>query len=283
MLDLGGVTIHWLGGGEFHLDGGTMFGAVPKVLWEKRYPPTRGNCIPLRNAPLLVQADGRRLLIDTGLGDKLDDRQLAMFQVSAPWRVEEDLAALGLGPEDIDYVILTHLDFDHAGGVTRRGPDGPRLTFPRARHVVQDREWADFRRPNRRSAHTYFAWNMAGVEEAGLLHLVDGEAMVAPGVRVRLSGGHTRGHQVVEIRGENAMAVHLGDVLPTHAHSNPLWIMAYDNFPLEIIEVKAALLDEYRDGGAWFTFYHDQGYQACRFDDRGRVTEAVAWAGSTAG
>lgn len=277
-LDLGGLTIHWLGGGAFHLDGGAMFGPVPKSLWAPRYPADNDNLIHLVNAPLLVRTGGRNLVIDTGLGNRLTEKQRTIFRVECPWNLVDDLARLGLAREDIDTVILTHCDFDHAGGVVMRDPDNrDRLTFPRARHLVQAREWEDVTHPNSRAIHTYWPENFAGLAESGLLEIVDGEYEAAPGVTLRLCGGHTRGFQLVEMRGDQGCAVHLGDLFPTHVHANPLWVMAYDNFPLEVVELKERLLPRYRERGCWFTFYHDPFMAACRLDREGRPGETLTW------
>ncbi len=273
-LSLGDITISWLCGGNFELDGGTMYGAVPKVLWQERYPADRDNYIRMLNAPLLVQTPDANVIIDTGLGNKLTGRQRRIFRVYRDWSLVEDLERRGLNRDDIDVVILTHGDFDHAGGVVMRNDaEEAELTFPRADHVIQELEWHDITHPNSRAAHTYWPDNFTGLESSGKLRLVEGETEVTSRIRVRLTGGHTRGHQLVEIQGSEGCAVHLGDVLPTHTHTNPLWIMAYDNFPLEIIAQKERLLPRYREQNCWFTFYHDTHMKACRLDDRGRVTE----------
>jgi glyoxylase-like metal-dependent hydrolase (beta-lactamase superfamily II) len=276
-LDLGSVRIDWLCGGDFELDGGTMYGAVPKVLWQKRYPADEDNYIKIPNAPLLIRTGTHAVLVDTGLGNKLSAKQREIFRIYQDWRLPEDLDRLGLAREDIDLVILTHCDFDHAGGVVMHGDDGaPELTFPRARHIIQKREWEDVCQPNSRAKHTYWPENVAGLAESGLLELVDGDVEVAPGITVRLTGGHTRGHQLVEIRGRDGAAVHLGDVLPTHTHTNPLWIMAYDNFPLDVIAVKESLLPRYQEQSWWFTFYHDIHMKACRLNEKACVGEQLA-------
>ncbi|WP_456385096.1 MBL fold metallo-hydrolase [Desulfolithobacter sp.] len=273
-IDLGDTTISWLTGGHFELDGGTMFGAVPKVLWNRKYPADADNYIRMLNAPLLVRTPEYCLIIDTGIGNKLSARQKEIFRVYQEWNLVEELAGLGLGRDDIDVVILTHGDFDHAGGVVMHGKSGKTdLTFPRARHVLQRLEWEDILHPNIRSSHTYWPENFAGLAESGLLDLVEGDQKIVPGIVVRLTGGHTRGHQLVEIQGRTGSAVHLGDVLPTHAHTNPLWIMAYDNFPLDIIDRKQKLLPSYQKKGWWFTFYHDIHMLACRLDGSGNVTK----------
>jgi glyoxylase-like metal-dependent hydrolase (beta-lactamase superfamily II) len=271
-LDLGGTTITWLEGGRFELDGGTMFGAVPKVLWSRQYEVSDDNTIKLKAAPLLVRTRHTCILVDTGLGNKLTAKQQKIFRVSAPWRMEDELHRHGLSREMIDIVILTHCDFDHAGGIVMTNDAGmPELTFPKARHIIHRDEWYDAMHPDRRSSYTYFPENFAGLESSGLLELVDGDHDIDPAVTVRHTGGHTRGHQIVEIRGRTDGAVHLGDVMPTHAHANPLWIMAYDDFPLEVIAQKEQLIHRYRDRRCWFTFYHDVYMNAGRMDASGRV------------
>jgi glyoxylase-like metal-dependent hydrolase (beta-lactamase superfamily II) len=272
---LGGIRVDQLGGGDFLLDGGTMFGAVPKVLWQKKWPADEDNYLYMINAPLLVRTATANLLIDSGLGNKLTDKQQKIFRVCRQWSLPEELAALGLERGDIDFVILTHCDYDHAGGIVMENKGSTELTFPRARHIIQTTEWFDACHPNSRSAHTYWPVNFAGLEESGLLELVDGRAEVVKGVSVELTGGHTRGHQLIHIQGESASAVHLGDVLPAHTHTNPLWIMAYDNFPLDIIAKKEELLPRFQGENCWFTFYHDPAMFACRLDEKGQVVEKI--------
>jgi glyoxylase-like metal-dependent hydrolase (beta-lactamase superfamily II) len=271
-LDLGDITIDWVNGGEFNLDGGTMFGAVPKLLWSRKYPPDDENYIRMLAAPLLVRTAHSAILIDTGLGNKLSEKLNKIYRVTRAWTADQDLARFNLSPRDIDAVVLTHCDFDHAGGIVRYNAHGqPELTFPKARHIIHEIEWQDVQHPNSRSAHTYFPENFAPLQESGRLELINGSCEVAAGVSVRHSGGHTRGHQIVEINGRNGCALHLGDLMPTHAHANPLWIMAYDNFPLEVISRKEQLIGQYRQRNCWFTFYHDDFMKAGRMDDQGQI------------
>ncbi len=276
-LSLGDITLTWLHGGSFELDGGTLYGAVPKALWQKRFPADDQNYIRLLNAPILVQTEEFNLIIDTGLGNKLTEKQKEIFRVYEPWAIPESLEQLGLNRSDIQYVILTHGDFDHAGGIVMHDANGnPELTFPAAKHVIQSLEWHDITHPNSRAAHTYWAENFIGLKSRGNLVTIKGGREIVPGVATRLTGGHTRGHQIVEIRGSDGCAMHLGDVLPTHTHTNPLWIMSYDNFPLELIEQKETLIPHYRELRCWFTFYHDPIMKACRLDEDGRAIEHIS-------
>ena len=274
-LKIGRFELYWLDGGSFELDGGAMFGVVPKVLWSKKYPATEDNFISLVASPILVKAPDALVLIETGLGNKLTEKQKKIFRVTREWMVPEDLEKLGIKREDIDYVILTHCDFDHSGGIVMKEDDGMNLTFPRAKHLIQRKEWEDVKNPNRRSAHTFWEINFKGLEESGVLELVDEEAEVIPGLRVIHTGGHNRGHQVVRIEDGGEVALHLADLLPTHVHFNPLWVMAYDNFPLEVIRLKEELETSGIKDNAWFTFYHDPFVRACRFDEKGEVRESL--------
>jgi glyoxylase-like metal-dependent hydrolase (beta-lactamase superfamily II) len=149
------------------------------------------------------------------------------------------------------------------------------LTFPKAKHIIQSVEWQDITNTNRRSAHTYWPDNFSGLKINKNLLTIKGDKEIVPGVTTRLTGGHTRGHQLVEINGSRGCAVHLGDVLPMHTHTNPLWIMAYDNFPLEIIEQKENLLPHYSKQGCWFTFYHDPFMKACRLSEKGEIVDKI--------
>ncbi|MFH1019442.1 MAG: MBL fold metallo-hydrolase [Pseudomonadota bacterium] len=180
----------------------------------------------------------------------------------------------GLSREAISHVILTHGDFDHAGGVTMLGETGGlELTFPAAMHYLQRQEWADVLAPNKRSASAYWPENFAGLAEGKNLHLVDGEGEVAPGIRLERTGGHTRGHQAVWLESGGVIALHLGDLLPMPAYSNPLWITAYDNFPLDSIAAKERFLGQALTQKAWLLFYHDPEILACKLDGDGAVRD----------
>lgn len=270
-LKLGEFHLYWLNGGHFRLDGGTMFGAVPKVLWEKKCAADKQNTIPMCNDVLLVKTPEHNILIDTGIGNKLSEKLLSIFQVTKEWSLITELAELGLTRADIDLVLLTHCDFDHAGGIVMRSQSKEELSFPNAVHYIQQKEWEDVEQPNRRAKSTYWPENFSLLKKKGKLQLFSGNREVISGVKLIHTGGHTRGHQLVELCSNGETAAHLGDLYPTHAHTNPLWIMAYDNFPLEVIDRKEEYFTHYQKLDSWFTFYHDPAVKACKLDEQGNI------------
>jgi len=271
-LKIGDYEIFWLNGGAFALDGGAMFGPVPKGIWSKRYPVDEENYIRLMASPMLIKGPNVRILVESGFGNKLTEKQRKIFHVQRDWDLVAGLAAIGIGREEIDAVVLTHGDWDHAGGVVMVNDAGePELTFPAARHFIQAREWEDIRQPTNRSGAAYWPVNFDLLAASDLLSLVDETATVAPGITLRLTGGHTRGHQVILIESQGERGVHLADLLPTQVHFNPLWVMAYDNYPLDVIAEKQKLIQEAVAGNAWFLFYHNPFCNACKFDTGGKV------------
>jgi len=273
---LGKFELIWLNGGRFELDGGAMFGVVPKVLWQRKYHADADNYIPLAAWPILIRTGQKNILIETGLGNKLTEKQKHIYMVKEDWNVPAELADLGLSCKDIDIVILTHYDFDHAGGlVMDDGKGGYVPTFPNAKFIIQKMEWEDVLNPNKRSINTYWPINYAAIRESSQIELVEGRAQILPGIEVHHTGGHNRGHQIVRVESEGQIAYHLADLLPTHAHFNPLWIMAYDNHPLDAIAQKEEWENRALAENAWFTFYHDPFVLACRFDEKGIMTDKV--------
>lgn len=270
---LGDFELIWLNGGIFELDAGTMFGVVPKVLWSKKYASTEDNYIPLTTWPILVKTPNSIILIETGLGNKLTEKQKQIFRVKEAWSILADLNEIGIKREDVNIVILTHFDWDHSGGVVMREEEGRlALTFPNARHILQKREWEDVLNPNIRSASSFWQINYETLKQSSCLELVDGDAKIENGIRVFHTGGHNRGHQIVELESKGEKALHLADLFPTHAHFNPLWVMAYDNYPMDAIALKEKWESRGVNEGAWFTFYHDPYVLACKFDKNGNIT-----------
>jgi glyoxylase-like metal-dependent hydrolase (beta-lactamase superfamily II) len=252
-------------GGTLWIDGGNMFGVVPRVLWQRKCPPDEQNRILLETNCLLVRTAGHRILIDSGYGSKLDDKSRANCGAQEGDPLLRSLAAQGIVPDDIDIVILTHLHFDHAGGCTLlNGESGLRPTFPRARHFVQRCEWDDATANLPELAGSYFPRDFVPLEEAGLVEFVDDEAEILPGLRVLRTGGHTRGHQIIYIGRPGQRAVYLADMCPYAAHMRTFWSMAYDQFPLDQRRVKPKVLGEAADSGDIVLFDHDPQIKAAR-------------------
>jgi glyoxylase-like metal-dependent hydrolase (beta-lactamase superfamily II) len=273
-LKVGNFELFWLNGGTFELDGGAMFGVVPKVLWQKKYPPAEENYIPLTAWPILVRTPDALILIESGLGNKVTDKQKKIYRIKEDWAIIAGLSQLNIRREDIDYVILTHYDFDHAGGVIMQEENGElALTFPNAKHILQKCEWEDVLNPNIRNINTYWPINNELLRSSTNLMLVEGDQEVFPGISVFYTGGHNNGHQIVQLESQGEIALHLADLLPTHAHANTLWVMAYDNYPMDAITQKEQWIKLGVSKSAWFTFYHDAFMTACKFDDKGAVTE----------
>lgn len=258
---LGAIRLHALEAGLQHLDGGAMFGVVPKPLWERRIPADSRNRIPLALRCLLVETPGALVLVDTGAGNKEDEKFHEIYGIEnrgSPTRLEDAIRAAGRRPDEVDIVISTHLHFDHAGGNTVREPDGRiRPAFPRARYVVQRREQDFARLPNERIRASYMADNYEPIASAGLWDFADGETEIVPGVSVIPTPGHTPYHQSVLVRSEGQTACFLADLVPTTAHLPLPWIMGYDLEPLVTLETKRTLLERARQEEWLLIFEHD--------------------------
>lgn len=261
---LGRYRIHAVQAGGQKLDGGAMFGVVPKPLWERRIPCDERNRIGLGMRVLLVEHEDGLVLLDTGLGNKEDAKFRDIYGVEnagedgGTW-LEDALRGLGYSTAEVRLVINTHLHFDHAGGNTRVEPSGEVVpTFPNARYVVQrgEHHWATH--TNERTAASYFRKNWDPVMATGRFELVEGDVEVVPGIRTLLSPGHVPFHQSILVDGGNGeKALFLGDVCPTAAHLPLPWIMGYDVEPLRTLESKRALLGRAIDEGWLLVFEHD--------------------------
>jgi glyoxylase-like metal-dependent hydrolase (beta-lactamase superfamily II) len=254
---VGAARVSVLHDGTIALDGGAMFGVVPRVVWEKRDPPDERNRVTLGLNVALIEAGGKRVLVDTGMGDRWSEKEVRMYRIDRSTTLVGGLRARGLAPEDIDVVVNTHLHFDHAGGNTRREGDRVVPTFPRARYVVQRGEWEDARHPHERSRASYRDDDFVPVAEAAQLDLIDGEAEVAPGVRAVPVGGHTTHHQMVVVESGGETLVVPTDLLPTASHLPLPFVMGYDLFPVATLEAKRQLLHAAVEGGWRILFYHD--------------------------
>jgi glyoxylase-like metal-dependent hydrolase (beta-lactamase superfamily II) len=233
MLTLGDARLTSLEGGSFRLDGGAMHGVVPKTLWSKLVSCDALNRCQYSTRCLLVEVGDRRVLIETGNGDKFPPKLKEIYGIDHDRAIGVALKEVGLAPDDIDTVVMTHLHFDHSGGTTRRtASGGVEPLFRKARHVVQRREWEDATHPHERNRASYLQENVGPLGEAGLLQLVDGETEIAPGLRVIPTPGHTAGHQSILIGpADGPKALFLGDAVPTAVHVRLPWAAGLGSRP----------------------------------------------------
>jgi glyoxylase-like metal-dependent hydrolase (beta-lactamase superfamily II) len=264
---LGSFRIHALEAGLQRLDGGAMFGVVPKVLWERRIPADARNRIPLALRCLLVETADELVLIDNGIGNKEGEKFRDIYGIANDpidvaaghvTQLDDAIAAAGFRAADVGLVIDTHLHFDHAGGNTFIDPDGQtRLTFPNARYIVRRGEWEWAHLQNERISASYLPHNMDPVAEAGRFEFIDADIEIVPGITLLRTPGHTPHHQSVVIRSGDETACFLADVIPTSAHLPLPWIMGYDVEPLVTLESKRALLPGAMEEQWLLVFEHD--------------------------
>jgi len=256
-LQLGDWTLQTLETGFLWLDGGSMFGSVPKPLWNRTNPADERNRIRLAMRCVLLEGHGRRVLVDVGLGDKFDAKLREIYRVEDEPRLEASLAAAGCAPEAVTDVVLTHLHFDHAGGATA-GAGGrlvPRL--PNARWYVQRRNWENAHAPNPRERASYMPENFDPLHEAGVLEFWDGPVRPWPGVEMITAEGHTRGQQLVRVEGGGNAAYFVADLIPTASHVRIPFVMGYDIAAIETMAEKRDLLTRAASEGAWIVLEHD--------------------------
>ncbi len=259
MPQIGPYTLYSIETGRFGLDGGAMFGIVPKPLWSQRIAPDEKNRIPLHTRCLLLEGDDRLILVDVGVGDifagtKYEDIYAIDHEYAT---LDRSLASCGFERADVTDVILTHLHFDHCGGATREANSGRTVTFPTATYHVQREHWNWATAPNPKENGSFLQRTFTPIEEAGQLHLVDGAGSLFPGISVDLVHGHTESQQIVTVADGETTLVYVADLLPTHHHLPPTWTMAYDVRPLQTIEEKRAFLDQAVDEDWNLFFEHD--------------------------
>jgi glyoxylase-like metal-dependent hydrolase (beta-lactamase superfamily II) len=278
-LDLGRPRLYWLDGGGFRLDGGSIFGPVPRSRWSELYPPAADNSVPLTAHVVLVHIGSSWGLIDSGFGHHLTDRQRRAYTLERETSIEQSLAELGLSKTSIDWVILSHLHLDHAGGVLDRDDqDRVKPVFPNAPIWVQSLEAREARDETNRAHGMYTGDAFDRLDELGLVREVDGQADIASDVSVFLTGGHSRGHQATLVSGAaGAAMLHLGDLLVTRAHVPPAWVSALDDFPLDTIRSKREWLTKAAENGWWVAFSHDVELAAGVLDPNGGRELVRSW------
>ncbi len=272
-LKIGGVSLTWLSGGVTYLDGGAMFGVVPKGLWSRKYPCNEKNQIELPTDPILIQMDGLHILVESGLGNgKLTEKQLRNYGVTKESEVNVSLEKLNLSAEDIDYILMTHLHFDHACGLTMLVDSEYVSAFPNAKIITSLVEWDEMRNPNIRSKNTYWRENWRAIEKQVIPFK---ETWRLGALRMVHTGGHSNGHSILVIEDEGKCVIHMADLMPTHAHQNVLWVMAYDDYPMNSIAAKEKWMHYGFERNAWFTFYHDAFYRAVKWGADGQIEESL--------
>ncbi len=262
---IGSLRVHALQAGLQQLDGGAMFGVVPKTLWERKIPADVRNRIPLGMRCLLIEHPDGLVLIDTGAGNKETEKFYGIYGIenspigdTGATQLESALTQAGFAPADVTLVINSHLHFDHAGGNTRRGESGaPELSFPNARYVIRKGEWDWAHHTNERTAASYFGHNYDPVHGAGRLELVDADREIVRGISVRHTPGHTPHHQGILIEWGGERMFYLADLAPTTAHVPLPWIMGYDVEPLVTLETKRRLWEEAEREKWTVVFEHD--------------------------
>lgn len=252
---LGDFELTILSDGLYWLDGGAMFGVVPKTLWQKKFDADPLNRLRCGLNSLLVRTGDLTLLIETGIGNKQPDKARKIYGNEE--KLLDSFAEAGISPEDVDIVINTHLHFDHCGWNTMRQGGRVVPTFPRARYFVQRREWEHGQRQLERDRVSYISDNYNPLIENGQMTLLDGDGEIAPGIEVRVYPGHTLAHQAVIIRSGGKTACYIGDLIPTTAHLDLTWVMAYDLLPLETIENRKRYYAEAVSQNWLTVFTHD--------------------------
>ncbi len=267
---LGDFELTVLSDGTYCLDGGAMFGVIPKPMWSKRKPADELNRITLGLNSLLIRGGGKTILVETGIGPKLDEKRQKIYGNQA--LLLQSFETMQLSPDDIDIVINSHLHFDHCGWNTHYKDGRAVPTFPRATYYAQQGEWEHAQEQHERDAVSYLTDNYDPLLQNGQMQLVKGDAQIAPGVRVKLFPGHTHHMQAVIVESQGKTACYVSDLIPTTAHLDPIWVMGYDLDPITCIDnrkqfYKSAIPEKWLVA---FTHDHEHPFAYVESDERGR-------------
>lgn len=263
---------------EFHLDGGAMFGVVPRNLWSRVCEPDQQNRIRMNMNCLFIEAGSERILIDTGIGEKWSAKATSMYGIQRKRSLEESLLAIaGVRADEITIVVNTHLHFDHAGGNTRFDEDGKVVaTFPNARYFVSRGELEHAESPSDRDRASYLSDNWQPLRESGQLELREANYEPVPGLRLETHAGHNRSMQCVRLRRGLVTLFGFADLVPMRAHLRYPWIMGYDLYPIETLKAKKTLLPQAVREGWLCLFYHDPDAPLCRVTEEDGKLKPVA-------
>ena len=270
-MQIGDWQIDYIVSGRFRLDGGAMFGVVPKQMWQKVCPADDENRIQMAMRPLVIRGHGKTILVDTGAGFGYGERLTKIYAFDSNVPMDEGLKPLGLAPDDITDVLVTHLHFDHAGGAATPDGDGWRLTFPNATHHIQRAHWEHALNPNPRDRASFFKERIEIIEREGALALYKGEWSFGPGLDLYTFHGHTPAQQLPKLTGDGKTLFYCGDLLPTTYHLPTPYVMAYDLQPVVSMEEKVRILEQAAREDWILFFEHDADVAACRVEEeRGR-------------
>lgn len=255
--------------GNLKLDGGAMFGVVPKVMWQKVYPADENNLANWAMRCLLIEDGNRKILIDNGIGDKQDEKFLSHYYLNGDDTLENSLAKVGVKPDDITDMILTHMHFDHCGGSVKWNHDktGFELAFPNATYWASTKQYLWATNPNRREKASFLKENILPIEESGHLKLIDKEGEYIPGIDFKLYDGHTNGQLIPHIHYQDKTVVFMADLMPSAAHIPMPWIMAYDTRPLQTLKDRERFYSEALAEDYILFFEHDLYHEACTLED----------------
>ena len=271
-MRIGDLQFDFLIDGSMRIDGGAYFGVVPRALWERGTPPDERNRVTLDiNCPL-IRAGGKNIVVDTGLGLKHPEKLQKQFVMQAG-RLVDELRGHGLEPADVDYVVFSHLHFDHAGGATYTTPTGVlATTFPNAQYLTQRADWEEATHPNERNGAGYVEADLAPLEQNGQLELLDGDTEIVPGVHCKRTGGHTAGHQIVLLDVDGRKACFFGDLIPSVHHLPMPYAQSFDLYPIDTLNAKRDLLARAYDEQWLVLFDHEIEHKAgyLELNERGR-------------
>jgi glyoxylase-like metal-dependent hydrolase (beta-lactamase superfamily II) len=282
-MRIGSYEIRLVDAGRFRLDGGAMFGVVPKVLWERKSPADENNRIQMATNCLLLSGDNKNILIDTGIGYKSDEKFAKIFAIDySEFDINRSLQDLGITHDDITDVILTHLHFDHTGGATKINDRGQVVpTFPKAKYYVQKSQLDWAKNPLEKDRASFLRENFQPLEEADQLVVLEKTGELFPGIGLILVDGHTRAQQLVLIHGDERTMLFAGDLVPTASHLPIPWVMGYDNEPIKTIQEKKEILGRAIQENWLLFFEHDPDIRCVRVKEGERgyeVDEVIEFA-----